>query len=145
MKTTNAKATPSPKQQVIIQITSQKTYLPESKMRQQVEADLNKLSMSTVYGLQTLIALRLAEQKSELECEHAALNTVAEAAKRHLVVEKGKVKWLQNWLHNGEGKTLSEVSRASLGQLLAEMFQLTSGSKLPQTLAALAAIRGGEK
>jgi len=87
-----------------------------------------------------------AEQAAKrLRAEHAALNAVAEAAKRHLVVEKEKAKWLQNWLHNGEGKTLSEVSRASLGQLLAEMFQHTSGSKMPQALAALAAIRGGGK
>lgn len=44
------------KQTIITQITQNKTYTAESKLRQQVEADLAKLSLSTLYGLQTILS-----------------------------------------------------------------------------------------
>lgn len=44
------------KQTIITQITQNKTYTAESKLRQQVEADLAKLSLSTLYRLQTILS-----------------------------------------------------------------------------------------
>lgn len=63
---TPATAKAARKIEVIQQMTQNKTYLPESAMRKQVERDLTKLSMSTLYGLQTIMSLRIRESQKEV-------------------------------------------------------------------------------
>lgn len=69
---------------------------------------------------------------------------LAEEIQPQMAKLKEKAKWLQSWLHNSPcGKTLPAVDRASIGQLLAELFQFTSGGKLPQAArAAIAKVKG---
>lgn len=43
---------------VILRIPENRTYMSESAMRKQVESDLSKLSLSTLRGLETLIACK---------------------------------------------------------------------------------------
>ena len=60
-----------------------------------------------------------------------------ENVKPHGEKLREKTKWLQSWLHETPaGKALPEVDRSSIGQLIAELFQLATGSKLPQSARA---------
>ena len=77
--------------------------------------------------------------------EIKALRDCAAAVPAHLAKQKELAKWLQRWLHESDtGKALPEVDRSSIGQVLAESFQATSGSKLAHCARALVKLEGGK-